>query len=86
MFIFLGFKARMKYEDCLKERDRLAITATIQNPHMKYLNFSGVQEPGQGPVLLHHNYSYYTKLALPECSLEEELDNVNMTNHFSLLH
>ena len=79
IFTKTGFKARMAYEDCLKERDRLTILATLQNPHMVYLNFSGVQTTGKGPVTMHHNYSHYTKISLPECSLEEELDNVSTT-------
>lgn len=74
----VGFKARMTFEDCLKERDRLTLLASVEN---RYFNFTGVTAPGQGPVMLHHNYSHYTKLSLPECDLQKELDNVRL--HFS---
>ncbi len=67
----------MAFEDCMKDRDRLTLSATIENPHMRYLNFSGVTTPGHGVVTLHHNYSHYTKLVLPECDLQKELDNVS---------
>jgi hypothetical protein len=75
----------MTYEDCLKERDRLTISATLQNPQMSYLNFSNVKVAGQGSVYLHHNYSHYTKLQLPECSLEEELDNVRLSHYLFII-
>lgn len=66
----------MTFEDCLKERDHLTLLAKAANPHMKYLNFSGVTAPGQGLVLLHHNYTFFSPISLPECSLQKELENV----------
>lgn len=66
----------MSFEDCLKERDKLTILAKIENPHMKYLNFTGVATQGEGSVSLHYNNSHYMTLTLPECSLQKELDKV----------
>lgn len=75
--MFAGFKARMTFEDCLKERNRLTL-ASMSNPHFGYLNHSGVKKEGQGPVTMHYNSSFYTEISLPECDLQKELDNVRI--------
>ncbi|XP_065204180.1 sodium-dependent neutral amino acid transporter B(0)AT3 isoform X2 [Planococcus citri] len=74
VFSIIGFKARMTFEDCLKERDRLTL-ASMSNPHFRYLNHSQVQKAGQGPIAMHYNSTFYTEITVPECDLQKELDN-----------